>query len=428
MFEVTAIHAREILDSRGFPTVEAEVTLKDGAFASACVPSGASTGQFEALELRDGDKTRYLGKGVLTAVNNINNIIAPKFIKQRFDSQQSFDEQLCALDGTDNKQSLGANAILALSLAFAKACAKQNKQYVFERLAEVSNSQFVLPVPMMNILNGGAHADNNVDIQEFMILPVGASTWQEALQWGVETYHALKSVLKQDGLMTGVGDEGGFAPNLQSNQAALDKIMTAIAQTGLKAGRDMYLGLDVAANEIYHNGQYVFSSEDKKMTATQLIDTYDSWVTAYPIISIEDLMQESDTEGWVEATERLSDKLQLVGDDVFVTNPVKLSQGIQDKIANAILIKLNQIGTLTETLKTIDIAKQSNYNTIISHRSGETEDSFIADLSVGTQAMQIKTGAPARSDRVAKYNQLSRIADRASMSYAGKLAFEKWIK
>lgn len=428
MYQIKSIHAREILDSRGFPTVEAEVRLASGVFADACVPSGASTGSFEALELRDNDSKRYKGKGVLTAVHNVLHKIGPVITNKTFESQANLDAALIDLDGTPNKNQLGANALLSVSLAFAKACAKQHGVYLFEHIANITNNTPSLPVPMMNILNGGAHADNNVDIQEFMIMPIQAQNWGDALRMGAEIYHALKAVLKSNQLMTAVGDEGGFAPNLASNQEALDKIMAAIEKAGFKPGSDIYLALDVAANELYRDGHYYFDSEKKSLSASQLVDTYEGWLKAYPIISIEDAMQEQDMLGWQEISTRLGDKAQLVGDDVFVTNPEKLKQGIKDNIANAILIKLNQIGTLSETLETIKIAKDNQYNNIISHRSGETEDCFIADLAVGTNAMQIKTGAPARTDRVVKYNQLTRIADRKPMPYAGLAAFKSWIK
>lgn len=427
MFNIKSLHAREILDSRGFPTVEAELCLNSGAKALASVPSGASTGSYEALELRDQDKSRYMGKGVQTAVYNVCKVIAPSVIGKSFDSQAALDLFLLSQDATSNKSKLGANAILAVSLAFAKACALQKQVPLYQHLSDISASKLFMPVPMMNILNGGAHADNNVDVQEFMIMPVGAENWNQALQMGVEIYHALKSVLREGKLMTGVGDEGGFAPNLSSNQEALDKIMAAIERTGLVAGKDVFLALDVAANELFNDNKYYLASDSKQLNATQLIDIYERWAQTYPILSIEDALQESDFSGWQELTERLGSKIQLVGDDVFVTNPTRLKQGIEKQIANAILIKLNQIGSLTETLDTIALAKNAHYQTIISHRSGETEESFIADLSVGVGAMQIKTGAPARTDRIVKYNQLTRIYEQSNAVYAGKHSFTKWL-
>lgn len=427
MYQIETLMAREILDSRGLPTVEAEIQFASGRLVRACVPSGASTGSFEALELRDQDSNRYLGKGVLTAVKHVNHTIASAVVGKQFATQNDFDRMLLDLDGTPNKSKLGANAILAVSLAFAKACAEQEQLPLYQYLSQLAGDTPIMPVPMMNILNGGAHADNNVDIQEFMVMPVGASNWSEALQMGTEIYHALKQVLKQNKLMTGVGDEGGFAPNLSSNQEALDKILTAIERVGLTPGKHIYLALDVAANELYHEGSYHLSSENKKYTASELIDLYQAWIKNYPILSIEDALEEQDISGWQEITHRLGHTIQLVGDDVFVTNPERLRRGIEEQIGNAILVKLNQIGTLTETLETIKIAKNSSYNTIISHRSGETEDSFIADLAVGTGAMQIKTGAPARTDRVAKYNQLIRISERSKANYAGHFAFKKWL-
>ncbi|MCS5708382.1 phosphopyruvate hydratase [Candidatus Berkiella cookevillensis] len=427
MFNIKSLHAREILDSRGFPTVEAELCLNSGAKALASVPSGASTGTYEALELRDQDSTRYMGKGVQAAVNNVCKVIAPSVIGKSFADQAALDHFLLSQDGTANKSKLGANAILAVSLAFAKACALEKQVPLYQHLSEISSNKLSMPVPMMNILNGGAHADNNVDVQEFMIMPVGAENWNQALQMGVEIYHALKHVLREGKLMTGVGDEGGFAPNLSSNQEALDKIMSAIERAGLVAGKDVFLALDVAANELFNDNKYYLASDNKQLSATQLIDMYESWVQTYPILSIEDALQESDFSGWQEITERLGSKIQLVGDDVFVTNPTRLKQGIEKQIANAILIKLNQIGTLTETLETIALAKNAHYQTIISHRSGETEESFIADLSVGVGAMQIKTGAPARTDRIVKYNQLTRIYEQSKAVYAGKHSFTKWL-
>jgi len=427
---VQAIHAREILDSRGYPTVEAEVTFASGEKGVASVPSGASTGSKEALELRDTGE-RYMGKGVLKAVAHINQDIANHLCGQDFVSQQALDSALIKLDGTDNKSKYGANAILAISLSFARAFAQVLSLPLYDSIrhsfSEIDKSHLSLPVPLLNILNGGAHADNSVDIQEFMVMPVGAADWKQALQMGVEVYHALKTVLKSSGLSTTVGDEGGFAPNLKSNQEALDKIMSAIEIAGLTPGKDIYLALDVAANELYQNNHYHFHSEKKQYNASQLVDMYESWIKTYPILSIEDAMQENDIAGWQEITQRLGKDIQLVGDDVFVTNPKLLTQGIEDLVGNAVLIKLNQIGTLSETLETIRIAKQAGYQTIISHRSGETDDAFIADLAVGCSAGQIKTGAPARVDRVSKYNQLTRIAEASNAIYSGESCFKQWV-
>lgn len=431
---IQAIHAREILDSRGFPTVEAEVTFTSGEIGIASVPSGASTGSKEALELRDAGE-RYMGKGVQKAVAHINQDIANHVCGQEFGSQQALDSALIELDNTENKSQLGANAILAVSLSYARAVAQAESLPLYHSIAHAFSQHkgtqtpnFSLPVPLLNILNGGAHADNSVDIQEFMVMPVGASDWGQALQMGVEVYHALRAVLKRGGLSTTVGDEGGFAPNLNSNQEALDKIMAAIEMTGLKPGQDIYLALDVAANELYQNKQYHFHSENKQYSASELVDVYESWIKTYPILSIEDAMEENDTLGWQEITQRLGNDIQLVGDDVFVTNPKLLTQGIENLVANAVLIKLNQIGTLSETLDTIRVAKQAGYQTIISHRSGETDDTFIADLAVGCFAGQIKTGAPARVDRVSKYNQLTRIAEQIKAGYSGSHNFKRWME
>jgi enolase len=423
MSQIKKITGLEILDSRGNPTVEAEVFLKSGQSGRAAVPSGASTGSHEAIELRDQDALRYAGKGVLKAVAAINGEIAQAL--QGFDvtDQKKIDETLIALDGTKNKDKLGANALLAVSLAAAKAAAAFRQQPLYQYLG--GNGPFVLPVPMMNIINGGAHADNNLDIQEFMILPVGAQSFAEALRYGAEIFHCLKKVLQQRSLSTSVGDEGGFAPNLPSHEAALDIILEAITLAGYEPGKDIYLGLDAASNEFYRDGKYHLTAEKKVLSAADFVEYLAKLVDQYPIISIEDGMAENDWAGWQLLTERLGKKIQLVGDDLFVTNTQLLQAGITKKVANAILIKPNQIGTLTETLAAITMAKKAHYNTVISHRSGETEDTTIADLAVATNAGQIKTGSLCRSDRVAKYNQLLRIAaelgDRGH--YAGRAVF-----
>ena len=409
MSHIKQIHAIEILDSRGNPTVFAEVTLSTGECGSAAAPSGASTGSREALELRDKDNNRFLGKGVLKAVAAINQDIAPALIGLEIEHQQQIDEKLIALDGTDNKGRLGANAMLAVSLAAAKAAALHKHIPLYQYLG--GNGPFSLPIPMMNIINGGAHADNNLDIQEFMILPAGAPSFADAVRYGAEIFHHLKQVLHTKGLNTSVGDEGGFAPNLQSNEEALDIIMQAIQKAGYEPGKDIYLGLDVASNELFRDNKYHLSAENKALTADQFSEYLAKLTAGYPIISIEDGMAEDDWEGWRILTEHLGNKIQLVGDDLFVTNTEILQRGIKEHIANAILIKPNQIGTLTETLAAIQMAQKAGYNTIISHRSGETEDTTIADLSVATRAGQIKTGSLCRSDRVAKYNRLLRIAD-----------------
>ncbi len=408
---ISEIYAREILDSRGNPTVEVEVYLESGEVGKAIVPSGASTGAFEAVELRDGDKGRYLGKGVLQAVSNINEIIAPEIIGFDAIDQVGIDTAMIELDGTDNKGKLGANAILGVSMAVARAAAEALDLPLFQYLGGVNAKQ--LPVPMMNILNGGAHADNNVDIQEFMVMPVGAATYKEGLRMGVEIYHSLKSVLKSKGLATGVGDEGGFAPNLASNEEAIQVIMEAIEKAGYKPGVDIKLALDVAATELYDEEKkvYTLAGEGVAKTSAEMVDYYESLVNKYPIISIEDGLSEEDWDGWKLFTDKLGNKLQIVGDDLFVTNTERLGRGIQTGTANSILVKVNQIGTITETLDAIEMAKRAGYTAVISHRSGETEDSTIADIAVAVNAGQIKTGAPARTDRVAKYNQLLRIED-----------------
>ncbi len=426
MSVIKEIRALEILDSRGNPTVEAEVILENGKKGRAAVPSGASTGSREAMELRDQVANRYQGKGVLHAVNAINGEIASALKGKEVNQQKEIDAILINLDGTKNKERLGANALLAVSLAVAKAAANDSNQDLYQYLG--GKGPFTLPVPMMNIINGGAHADNNIDIQEFMIIPVGAPTFKEALRYGVEVFHHLKQVLKDQGLNTSVGDEGGFAPNLASHEAALDCILKAITLAGFQPGKDIFLGLDVASTEFYRHGKYYLSAEDQIFSAEEFVDYLERLVSRYPIISIEDGMAENDWHGWRLLTDRLGKIVQLVGDDLFVTNTEILQEGIDKKIANAILIKPNQIGTLTETLAAIAMAKKAHYNTIISHRSGETEDTTIADLAVGTNAGQIKTGSLCRSDRVAKYNQLLRIAvtlgDNAR--YAGNTVFSQF--
>ncbi len=425
MTSIAKIHAREILDSRGNPTLEAEVTLADGSFGRAAVPSGASTGTKEAVELRDGDKTRYLGKGVKNAVANVNGAIASALAGFDAADQQGLDRRLIDLDGTENKGRLGANALLGVSLANAHAVAASKKQPLWQYLSTITESDVALPVPMMNIINGGAHADNNVDFQEFMVLPVGAASFSEALRAGTEIFHSLKSVLKGHGLSTAVGDEGGFAPDFRSNVEALDTILEAIGKAGYTAGEDVMLGLDVASSEFYDNGKYHLVGEGKRLSSEQFVDFLADWAAQYPIVTIEDGLAEDDWAGWKLITERIGNKVQLVGDDLFVTNPKILKQGIESGTANAILIKVNQIGTLTETLEAIAMAHHANYAAIVSHRSGETEDTTISDIAVATTATQIKTGSLCRSDRVAKYNQLLRIEEAlgASARYAGRNAF-----
>ena len=423
MTSISKILGREILDSRGNPTVEAEVTLSTGVMGRAAAPSGASTGEREAIELRDNDKNRYLGKGVTKAVGHINNELARLVTGMDCDDQASLDQAMIDLDGTDNKSKLGANALLAVSLANAQAAATQAQQPLYRYLGGETAS--TLPVPMMNIINGGAHANNSVDLQEFMVLPVGAPNFSESLRYGVEVFHALKSVLNKKGLNTAVGDEGGFAPDLSSNEEAIEVILEAIHQAGFNAGSDICLGLDVASSEFYENGKYVLASENKSFDASEFTDYLAAWVDQYPIISIEDGMDESDWEGWDILTKKLGDRIQLVGDDLFVTNTSIFSRGIENNIANSILIKFNQIGTLTETLNAISMAHGAGYTTVISHRSGETEDVTIADLAVATSAGQIKTGSLSRSDRVAKYNQLLRIESQLGSTaiYPGKSVF-----
>ena len=411
MSVIELVYAREVLDSRGNPTVEVEVALESGAVGRAIVPSGASTGAFEAVELRDGDKGRYIGKGVEKAVANVNEIIAPELEGMDAFDQPAIDALMIELDGTHNKGKLGANAILGVSMAVARAAAEELGLPLFQYIGGVNAKQ--LPVPMMNILNGGEHADNSVDVQEFMILPVGAPTFKEGLRMGAEVFHSLKKVLSERGLACGVGDEGGFAPNLGSNREALELIVEAIEKAGYEPGKDVMLGLDVAATEMYDKETklYDLKHEGKKLTAEEMVDLYEDWATNFPIITIEDGLDEEDWDGWKVLTERLGKKIQLVGDDLFVTNTERLERGIEAGVANSILIKVNQIGTITETLDAIEMAKRAGYTAVISHRSGETEDTTIADLAVAVNAGQIKTGAPSRTDRVAKYNQLLRIEE-----------------
>ena len=424
MSEIKSIHARQVIDSRGNPTVEADITLTNGVVGRAIVPSGASTGAREAIELRDGDSSHFSGKGVLKAVENVNTEIADAIVGMDSSEQQSIDQTMIDLDGTHNKARLGANALLAVSLATAHAAANDAGQPLYEYLS--TDDHYTLPVPMMNIINGGEHADNSVDMQEFMILPVGATNISEAIRYGTEVFHSLKSVLSKQGLNTAVGDEGGFAPNLSSNEAAIEVILEAIENAGFSAGKDIYLGLDCAASEYYHDGKYVLASEGKTFDADGMVDYLTSWVNQYPILSIEDGLDEADWSGWDLLTQKLGKRVQLVGDDLFVTNTTIFKEGIQKSIANSILIKFNQIGTLTETLNAIKMAHDANYTAVISHRSGETEDVTIADLAVATNAGQIKTGSLSRSDRIAKYNQLIRIEEAlgAKARYAGLDAFK----
>jgi enolase len=423
MSVIVDVYAREVLDSRGNPTVEVEVSLESGGKGRAIVPSGASTGAHEAVELRDGDKSRYLGKGVTKAVDNVNSVIAPEIIGLDALDQVAIDRKMIALDGTPNKGKLGANAILAVSMAVARAAADALDVPLYTYLGGFNAK--TLPVPMMNIINGGEHADNNIDVQEFMILPVGAPDFKEALRIGAEIFHNLKSVLHSKGLSTAVGDEGGFAPNLGSNEEAITTIISAIEKAGYKPGVDVFLGMDVASTEFFKDGKYVLSGEGKSFTPAEFVDLLASWVEKYPIITIEDGCSEDDWEGWKLLTDKLGDKVQLVGDDLFVTNTERLSDGIEKGVGNSILVKVNQIGTLTETFDAIEMAKRAGYTAVISHRSGESEDSTIADIAVATNAGQIKTGAPSRTDRVAKYNQLLRIEDQlgSTAQYGGKAAF-----
>src|SRR5882672_8553402 len=421
---IEQVGAREILDSRGNPTVEVEVALDDGTLARAAVPSGASTGEHEAVELRDGDSSRFGGKGVEKAVNAVLDEIGPELAGTEAVDQRIVDQKLVDLDGTPDKSRLGANAILGVSLAVAKAAAESSGLELFRYLG--GPNAHVLPVPMMNILNGGAHADSNVDVQEFMIAPIGAPTFTEAVRWGAETYHALKSVLKQRGLSTGVGDEGGFAPDLEHNRAALDFIVEAIGKAGFVPGRDIALALDVAATELYSGGAYLF--DGKPQTAEEMSAIYADWIGAYPIVSVEDPLSEDDWTGWAAFTAAVGDRVQVVGDDLFVTNPERLRRGIAEKSANALLVKVNQIGTVSETFDAVSLAHRAGFGCMISHRSGETDDTFIADLAVATNAGQLKTGAPARGERVAKYNQLLRIEEHLAdaASYAGASAFPRF--
>ncbi|WP_269411851.1 phosphopyruvate hydratase [Lentibacillus daqui] len=420
---ITDIYAREVLDSRGNPTVEVEVFTESGAFGSAIVPSGASTGEYEAVELRDGDKDRYLGKGVTQAVKNVNETIAPELLGLDVTRQNIIDRLMIELDGTENKGKLGANAILGVSMAVAHAAASYLEMPLYNYLGGFNAK--TLPTPMMNILNGGEHADNNVDIQEFMVMPAGAPSFKEALRMGAEVFHSLKNVLKKKGYNTAVGDEGGFAPNLGSNEEALQTIVEAIEAAGYKPGEEVKLAMDVASSEIYEDGKYNLKGEGVVRTSEEMVDWYESLVEKYPIVSIEDGLDEDDWKGHKKLTDRLGSRVQLVGDDLFVTNTVRLAKGIEQGVGNSILVKVNQIGTLTETFEAIEMAKRAGYTAIISHRSGETEDATIADIAVATNAGQIKTGAPSRTDRVAKYNQLLRIEDElAGMGeYAGETAF-----
>lgn len=425
MARIIDIKAREILDSRGNPTIEADVILASGCVGSAMVPSGASTGEREAIELRDGDKSRYLGKGVLKAVKFINTEIRDAVIGLDAANQEALDKKMIELDGTPNKGRIGANAILGVSMAAVRAAALEAGQPLYRYLN--TSGEFIMPVPMMNIINGGSHADNSVDLQEFMILPVGAPSFKEAIRYGAEVFHNLSKVLKSRGMATTVGDEGGFAPNLSSNEEAIEVILEAIAMAGYKAGEDIYLGMDAAASEFYKEGNYELSSEGKTLSATQMTDLLAEWVEKYPIISIEDGLYENDWAGWKDQTDRLGDKIQLVGDDLFVTNPATLKEGIEKGVANSILIKVNQIGTLTETLEAINTAHAAGYTAVVSHRSGETEDTIIADLCVATGTGQIKTGSLSRSDRIAKYNRLMKIEEElgGQAKYAGRSAFKK---
>ena len=423
MTSIKSVKAREILDSRGNPTIEVDVALSDGAFGRAAVPSGASTGAFEAAELRDGGE-RYLGKGVRQAAANIEKLIAPRIVGQNPFEQQVIDKLMIEIDGSPNKSKLGANAILGVSLAVARAAANSKKSPFYTFIG--GSDANLLPVPMMNILNGGAHADTNVDIQEFMIAPIGAQTFGESLQWGAEIYHALKSVLKKRGLATSIGDEGGFAPNLESNRAALDLIVEAIGKAGYKPKEEIALAMDVAATEFFKDGKYEF--EGSQLSSDEMISYYKSLVDSYPLVSIEDPLSEDDWAGWIQITKDLGSQVQLVGDDLFVTNPERLAKGIKNGAANALLVKVNQIGTLTETLDAVKMAHDAGYRSMMSHRSGETEDTTIADLAVAANCGQIKTGAPARSERVAKYNQLLRIEEElgSRARYAGRAAFPRF--
>ena len=424
MSKIKNIYAREILDSRGNPTVEAEIILDNGIVSRACVPSGASTGEHEAVELRDRDPKRYLGKGVEKAVKNVNNVIFPEIINYDIFNQRGIDQKMIEIDGTPNKAKLGANAILSVSIAVLRAAAKTKKQYIYKHLSD--SDTFTMPMPMMNVLNGGSHADNNVDIQEFMIVPVGADSFKHALQIGAEIFHTLKHILKKDGLATSVGDEGGFAPNLKNNEEALIYLSNAISDAGYQVGEEVKISLDVASSELYDNKKkkYRLDSEGSHLNSKELIEYYSDLCNKYPIISIEDGLDQNDWDGWISMNQALGNKIQLVGDDLTVTNPIKLQKAIKEKAINAILIKLNQIGTVTETLETISIAQENNIGVVVSHRSGETEDVTIADLAVGTSAGQIKTGSLARTDRIAKYNQLLRIEEQI-ISSSSLFSFKK---
>jgi enolase len=430
--KIASVHAREILDSRGNPTVEADVRLAGGALGRAAVPSGASTGEHEAIELRDADKSHYLGKGVLNAVGHVNAEIAKAVAGMDAADQRALDRRMMDADGTPNKSKFGANAILAVSMAAARAAAAASGQPLYKYLARLSGdpSGCTLPVPMMNILNGGAHADNSVDVQEFMVMPVGAPNFHEALRWGVEVFHNLKAVLKKNGYSTAVGDEGGFAPNLKSNEEALERVLEAIAAAGYKPGEQIAIALDPAASEFYDSAakKYIFKKSDKSArTSEQMVDFWKNWVRQYPIVSIEDGLAEDDWDGWKLLTKELGTKIQLVGDDIFVTNPKIFARGISQGVANAILIKLNQIGSVTETLEAVEMARKAKYAAVISHRSGETEDAFIADFAVATAAGQIKTGSASRTDRIAKYNQLLRIEEElgAAARFPGRAALAR---
>ncbi|MDB4861045.1 phosphopyruvate hydratase [Alphaproteobacteria bacterium] len=420
MEKIKKIHAREILDSRGNPTVECDVVLEDGSFGRAAVPSGASTGIHEALELRDGDKNRYLGKGVKKAIQNINELVNKEIINKQFEGYRDFDRAILELDNTENKSKIGANATLAASLAFAKSLSSHSARDFFKFISE--SEEYILPVPMMNIVNGGSHADNDVDIQEFMIAPVGAPNFSEALRYGCEIFHSLKSILKSKNLNTNVGDEGGFAPNINSSAEVIEIIISAVEKAGLKINDDILLSLDVASTEFYRDNKYELKGEGKTLSSKEMVEYLENLSSNFPIYSIEDGMSEDDWEGWIELTEKIGNKLQLVGDDLFVTNIKRLQTGIDKKAGNAILVKLNQIGTLSETIDAINLGKENNFSSIISHRSGETEDTTIADLSVAVSAGQIKTGSLSRTDRTAKYNQLLRIEEKLGDSgkYAGK--------
>lgn len=425
MSEIISVYGREILDSRGNPTIEVEVMLESGIVSRAAVPSGASTGEYEAIELRDGDTKRYSGKGVLKAVNNVNEIIAPEIIGMEVTDQAAIDHLMINLDGTENKAKLGANAILGVSMAVARAAAMELDIPLYRYLGGTNAK--VIPVPMANILNGGSHADNNCDLQEFMVMPVGAKTFHQGLQMITEVFHSLKSYLKKNGYSTGVGDEGGFAPDLKSNEEALQVIVKAIEAAGYRPGEDIAIALDPAASEFFDNGKYVLKAENRSLTSDEMIDFYENLINKYPIVSIEDGLAEDDWDGWKKMTARLGNKLQIVGDDLFVTNVVRLARGIEENAGNSILIKLNQIGSVTETLDTIEMAKKAGFTTVISHRSGETEDHFIADLAVAVNAGMIKTGSLCRSERIAKYNQLLRIEEELDgiSRYYGRKAINK---